>query len=359
MSEPVILDGLTLDPELQFLLKLREQRGLPPITELPLLEMRERMRQESVLAAGEPEPVGSVSDFAVEGPGGDMAARLYVPESYVPESMDGLGPLLIFFHGGGFVFGDLESHDGVCRVLCRHAGVRVLAIDYRLAPENKFPAAVEDARAALRWAFAHAGELGADPARVAVGGDSAGGHLSAVVAQLVARDGGPAPALQVLLYPPVNRPGSYPSKELFADGFFLTRTEIDFFESAYAGEVPDDPADARRHPMVGDLTALAPALVVTAGFDPLRDEGEAYAAALSAAGTPVELGRYPSLIHGFANMIGFSRASREALVEIAEWVGAVLRGTGSEALGATERSVAPAPGAPAGPAVASAMCVGE
>ena len=327
MSEPVVRDGLTLDPELQAVLLIREQWGLPPITDLPLAEMRERTRQEAMVAAGEPEPVGSVSDLVVPGADGDLAARLYVP-SAEDEPASGVGPLLVFFHGGGFVFGDLDTHDGVCRVLCRYAGVRVLAIDYRLAPENKYPAAVEDARAVLDWVVAHADELGADPARVAVGGDSAGGHLAAVVSQFAARDGGSAPALQVLLYPPMDRPGSYPSKELFADGFFLTQREIDFFEAAYSGGVDDDPADARRHPMVGDLARLAPAIVVTAGFDPLRDEGEAYAAALWAGGTPVELRRYPSLIHGFANMIGFSRAARDALVEIAEEVGRRLRGGG-------------------------------
>jgi acetyl esterase len=249
----------------------------------------------------------------------------------------GPAPLLVFLHGGGFVFGDLESYDGVCRVLCRHGGMMVMAMEYRLAPEHPFPAPVEDARAALRWVFEHADELGADSLRVAIGGDSAGGSLSAVVSQLAARDGGPAPALQVLIYPAIDPGHAYRSVELFADGFFLTRTEMDFFDEAYAGGIADDPADPRRYPLVGDLSGLATAYVVTAGFDPLRDEGEAYGAALEAAGTPTLVRRYPSLIHGFINMIGISQASRNALVEIAEQVGVLLRGAGG---GASETAAA-------------------
>ncbi len=316
MAEPVVVGGVPLDPEMQFVLELRERLELPSITTLGLAALRDRTRQEAVVAAGEPEPVGSVTDLLVaEG----LPARLYVPLGTA-----GPGPLLLFFHGGGFVFGDLESHDGICRLLCAASGVRVLAVEYRLAPENPYPAGVDDARTALAWVFSHASELGVDGGAVAVGGDSAGGHLAAVISQQAARDGGPAPALQVLLYPPIDRLTPYESLELFRHGFFLTRVEIDFFEAAYMAGYEEDPADARRHPLVGDLAGLAPALVVTAGFDPLRDEGEAYAAALEAAGTPVTLRRYESLIHGFASMIGLSSAARAAVVEIAQEVGTRL-----------------------------------
>jgi acetyl esterase len=195
----------------------------------------------------------------------------------------------------------------------------VLAIDYRLAPEHPFPAAADDARAALRWAVEHAEELGADPARVGVGGDSAGGNLAAVTAQLAARDGGPAPVLQLLIYPVTDftrRTGR--SRELFAEGFLLTSSEMEWFEDNYLGVAREAASDPRVSPLLGeDLGGLAPAIVVTAAFDPLRDEGEAYAHALRAAGTPVTLRRFRGFIHAFINLGGVSRASREAVAEIA------------------------------------------
>jgi acetyl esterase len=205
------------------------------------------------------------------------------------------------------------------------AGAQVLSVAYRLAPEHPFPAAVDDAWAALCWAAANAASLGADPARLAVGGDSAGANLSAVVAQRAAREGGPPLAAQVLLYPPVDRRAPYPSLELFADGFFLTRAEIDWFDRLYATE--EQRGDPRRSPLrAADLGGLAPALVVTAGFDPLRDEGEAYAAAMAAAGTQVRLRRHASLIHGFLNMIDLSRAARAATVEVGDELRIMLAG---------------------------------
>ncbi len=317
MAEPVVVGGLALDPEMQFVLELRERLELPPITTLGLAELRERTRQEAVVAAGDPEPVASVTDLLVaEG----LPARLYVPLG-----TDGAGTAAAVLSRRRFrVRGSGIARRDVPVGLCAASGVRVLAVEYRLAPENPYPAGVEDARTALAWVFSHASELGVDGGAVAVGGDSAGGHLAAVISQLAVRDGGPAPALQVLLYPPIDRLTPYESLELFRHGFFLTRVEIDFFEAAYMAGHEEDPADARRHPLVGDLAGLAPALVVTAGFDPLRDEGEAYAAALVAAGTPVTLRRYESLIHGFASMIGLSSAARAAVVEIAEEVGTRL-----------------------------------
>ncbi len=332
MSEPIMVDGLVLDPELQFVLALRDQQGLPPITALPPEEIRLVTRQEAAIAAGDPEPVGSVEDLVVSGAAGSLVGRLYVPFGVAEP-----GPLLLFFHGGGFVFGDVETHDGACRLLCAAGGIRVLSVEYRLAPEHPYPAAIEDAQAALGWVFANASVLGASG--IAVGGDSAGASLSAVVSQLAARDGVPALALQVLLYPAIDPDQGYPSVELFRDGFFLTKADMDFFEEMYAGGKDRDPADPLRYPLVGNLSGLAPALVVTAGFDPLRDEGEAYAAAMEAAGTPVTLRRYDSLIHGFINMIGLSSASRAALLEIAEQVGSMLADTpAEEPVGATDQA---------------------
>jgi acetyl esterase len=194
----------------------------------------------------------------------------------------------------------------------------VLAIDYRLAPEHPFPAAVEDARGALGWAFANASQLGVDARRIGVGGDSAGGNLAAVVSQLAARDGGPAPVLQLLIYPATDFTVRRRSHELFGEGFLLTDPEMDWFEINYFGDAREQAHDPRASPLLSeDLSGLAPALVVTAAFDPLRDEGEEYAAALRAAGTPATLRRFPGFIHAFVSTTGISRSCREAVIEIA------------------------------------------
>jgi acetyl esterase len=307
-KKSVVIDGHTLAPELQLLLAANEKRGQMVLTTPDAL--RRQQKAAALLVAGAPTRVASVRDLEVDGAAGKLRAR-----HYAPARGDG-APLLVFFHGGGFVFGDLDTHDAPCRVLCRHGGMHVLAVEYRLAPENKFPAPVEDARAALRWAQQHAAELGADPARVGIGGDSAGANLSAAVAQLAAAEGAP-PACQVLIYPAVDRTHPYPSIDLFADGFFLTRASIIWFYAQYRAPETHD-RDPRLGPLHAEsLAGLAPALVVTAGFDPLRDEGEAYAAALLAAGNTTVLRRFDSLIHGFINLVGVSPACRDAVVEIA------------------------------------------
>ncbi len=319
MSEPVVIDGLTLHPELQFLLDLRARRDAPSLPSLTIEEIRAVTLREAVVAAGEPTPVGAVTDIVVAGAVGPLRARFYVPPS-------DWSSLLVFFHGGGFVFGDVDSHDGTCRLLCAGGGFAVLSVEYRLAPEDPFPACIDDAWAAWQWVLANAATLPGAPAdvRIGVGGDSAGGLLSTVVCQLAARTGVAPPALQLLIYPAVSRDLDSPSMRLFADGFFLTRAEIDFFESCLLRGVEDDPSDFRGHPLAGDLSGLAPAIVITGGFDPLRDGGEAYAAALLAAGTPATLRRYDSLIHGFVNMIGFSPVCRTATEEIAHETAALF-----------------------------------
>jgi acetyl esterase len=316
---PVTLDGLTLDPQVQLMLALRSRVVTEPLTALSPEVARARVRREAAAIAGRPVPVGSVTDLVVDGAEGPLRARHYAPiqPDAAAASERQAQPLLLFLHGGGFVICDLDTHDQVCRMLCRYAGIHVLSVDYRLAPEHKFPAAVDDARAALRWAFAHAAALGADPARIAIGGDSAGGNLAAVTAQAAARDGGPAPALQLLLYPTVDRGRPYPSRDMFAEGFFLTRAEMNWFDEHYG--IPEQRHDPRRAPLrATDLSGLPPALVVTAGFDPLRDEGEAYAEALAAAGTKVTLHRKASMIHGFLNMSDICSSARRATIEIAE-----------------------------------------
>jgi acetyl esterase len=310
----VQLDGQRLHPETQLSLALLNRLSAAATIETvtPELARAERRRMAAVFG-GRPEPVGAVRNLTIDGPV-PLPAR-----HYAPAELGGPRPLLAYFHGGGFVFGDLDTHDAVCRLLCRSSGAHVLAVDYRLAPENPFPAAVEDARGALAWAHAHAAQLGADPARVGVGGDSAGGNLAAVASQLAARDGGPAPAVQLLIYPATDASGHRrPSRDLFGEGFFLTNAEMNWFEASYFGSVAGPAGrDPRASPLLAeDLSGLAPAVVITAGFDPLRDEGEEYARALAQAGTPVVLRRFDSYIHGFISAPGVSRRLREAVLEI-------------------------------------------
>ncbi|MGO9499544.1 MAG: alpha/beta hydrolase, partial [Solirubrobacteraceae bacterium] len=309
---PVVIDGETLAPEVQLVLSLLARRKEPPLETMSPADAREARRRLTAVFGGKPVAVRAVQDLEI-----DNAAGLWA-RHYRPPEPGGPHPLLVFYHGGGFLYGDLDTHDGVCRLLCRHAGAHVLAIDYRLAPEHPFPAAVDDARTALRWAYANAERLGADPSRVGVGGDSAGGNLAAVVSQLAARDGGPAPVLQLLIYPATDFTVRRRSRELFADGFLLTDAEMNWFEDQYLGAERTQASDPRASPLLAeDLSGLAPAFVVTAAFDPLRDEGEAYVDALRAAGTPATLRRFPGFIHGFINGAGVSRSSRDAVIEIA------------------------------------------
>jgi acetyl esterase len=304
---PVVREGRTLHPELAVLMRISEIMGWQEPKSPAHLRA---LHNKNARVVGGPLDSTEARDLTVDGATGPLRARHYPAEPG--------DPLLVFLHGGGFVFGDLDTHDAPCRVLRRHAGVHVLSVEYRLAPEHRFPAAVEDARAALRWAHANAARLGADPARVGIGGDSAGANLSAVVSQLAARDGGPAPACQILVYPAVDRRKAWPSLEAFGEGFYLTRAAIDWYFRQYAGEPERHAADPRLHPLAGDdLRGLPPALVVTAGFDPLRDEGHAYAKALREGGNHVVVRCFDDLVHGFFNMVGVSRACHAAVVEIA------------------------------------------
>jgi acetyl esterase len=318
---PVSLDGDTLAPEVQLTLALLARRHEDAPETLTPAQARAERRRMARVYGGAPVPVRSVRDLTI-GAAGAPALRA---RHYAPPEAGGAHPLLIYFHGGGFTYGDLDTHDGVCRMLCRHAGTHVLAIDYRLAPEHRFPAAVEDAYAALAWARENAGELGADPGRLAVGGDSAGGNLAAVAAQRAREDGGPDLALQLLIYPVTDFSVKRRSHELFAEGFLLTQSEMDWFESNYLGQETASKLDPRASPLLAeDLSGLAPAVVVTAAFDPLRDEGEDYARALQAAGTPVITRRFPGFIHAFVSAAGVSRSCRDAVIEIAGAARAVL-----------------------------------
>jgi acetyl esterase len=233
--------------------------------------------------------------------------------------------LLVFFHGGGFILGDIETHDEPCRLLCRDAGVHVLSVAYRLAPEHPFPAAIEDGEVAFRWAVENAASLGADPSRVGVGGDSAGGNIAAVVTALAAKNPR-SPAFQLLIYPVTDRSAPRPSFEYFAKGFLLERADVEWFDRAYIGEQRELQRDVRISPLLAETPPSVPTVVVTGGFDPLRDEGEAYAAWLEKHGTPVQFVRFAGLIHGFINMTSVSRAAAEAVRETAALLRRTLRG---------------------------------
>jgi len=303
-----------LDPQAKAVIDLVIKSGRPPFHQLSPKDARQMYRDTRPASTPPAPEIGAVRDVAADGPAGPIPVRIYRPKD-VP----GATPLaaLVFFHGGGWVIGDLETHDVFCRQLTAGAGISVLSVDYRLAPEHKFPAAIDDAWAATRWVAAHASELGIDARRLAVGGDSAGGNLAAVVALLARDQGGPSLALQALIYPVTDVAAEAPSYTDFADGFLLTRESMRWFIAHYlAGE--RDAVDWRVSPLrAPSLAGVAPALVVTAGFDPLRDEGDAYAAKLRAAGVRVDAICYGGMLHGFAPMGRLIETGNRAVAHIA------------------------------------------
>jgi acetyl esterase len=307
----VVIDGQPLHPEMQLALSARKRRRVPPLRAETAELGRARMLSETRRYAGEPIALGAVRDLSITAEGRSLDAR-----HYAPDEPGGPHPLLVFFHGGGFILGDIETHDEPCRMLCRDAGVHVLSVAYRLAPEHPFPAAIEDGGVAFRWALENAASLGADPSRVGLGGDSAGGNIAAVVTALTA-NGAPSPAFQLLIYPVVDRSVSRPSFEYFAKGFLLERADVEWFDVAYTGGRPELMRDVRVSPLLAEKVHGVPTVVVTGGFDPLRDEGEAYAAQLEKHGTAVQFRRFSGLIHGFINMTSVSPAAAEAVREIA------------------------------------------
>ncbi|MCX4919054.1 alpha/beta hydrolase [Streptomyces sp. NBC_00687] len=310
-GRPVRVDGQELHPEVQVALRLLRLTAGRTFERLPLARGRAQISSEAWIF-GDPIPVGTVRDLAVPGPGGPVPARLYRPDG-----LDGLSPLLVYFHGGGWVLGDLESADSVCRFLAVHAGLTVLSVDYRLAPEHPFPAGVEDAVAAFRHAVNNAESLGVDPGAIGVGGESAGGNLAAVVSHITHAGPGPAPAFQLMFFPVTDLSTKHPSYGLFSDGFFLTEAQMDWYRGHYLSD-PSEALDPRVSPLLADdLGGLPPAYIAVAGFDPLRDEGEAYARRLKEAGIPVTLRRHGGLIHGIVNATGVGHAGREALFEAA------------------------------------------
>jgi acetyl esterase/lipase len=311
-GRPVEIDGQRLAPEMQLLLRLFALAPTPELDTLAPAEARIDLARRAKGVAGPTLPVARVEPLEIPSPGGPIRARLYAPEQRVAP------PLLVYFHGGGWVRGDLDTHDNVCRFLAREADLNVLSVDYRLAPEDPFPAAVEDALASFRFAVDNAGDLGADAdATPAVGGDSAGANLAAVTAQLAAAEGGPEPDFSLLIYPATDFSRKRRSYELFAEGFLLPERETDWYRDHY---LPEEAAalDPRASPLLAeDLSGQPPTYVVTAGFDVLRDEGEEYAKRLRTAGVPVALRRHPGLMHGFANMAAIGGAPLAAMHEAA------------------------------------------
>ncbi|MEZ5380359.1 MAG: alpha/beta hydrolase [Microthrixaceae bacterium] len=315
-GDEIVLDGRRLDPQVRALLTLAER--VAPTDAREVDRSRADIRRSVVFGPPVPRSVHAW-ERTIPGPAGDLRVRFYRDADTKPGV-----PAICFFHGGGWVVGDLDSHDPPCRALAQQTGAVVMAVDYRLAPEARFPAAVEDCLAAYVWLSDHAGELGVDATRLAVMGDSAGGNLAALVA-LAARDGAaPAPALQVLVYPGCDLTMSLPSIDTFAEGFMLTRESMLWFRSHY---LPDESMrrDPAASPLFADPTGVAPALVFTAGFDPLRDEGRAYAARLAEAGVPTVDRCFDDLIHGFYN-IGITRATLMAAQEVNRTVAGALQG---------------------------------
>lgn len=303
---------MTLDPQAQTLLDKVEESGISPYETMSPQIARMFYDKACEIARGEPPEPAKVEDIVIPGPDCDLPARCYW------SSEQSNLPVLVFFHGGGYTIGSLDSHDAVCRHLCVGAECLVVSLDYRLAPEHKFPAANEDAYAATCWIAEHAGELGGDPARLAVAGDSAGGNLSAVTCLRAREAGSPDICYQLLIYPGTDMTESYPSHRDYGEGYLLTSSLIDWFHTNYLPE-DVDPKDWRGSPLhAADHSGLPPAHVITAGYDPLQDEGKAYAEKLRAAGVAVSFTHYEGMLHGFITQPGFIDKTTDALSECAD-----------------------------------------
>ncbi len=301
---------MPLDPDAQLVLDMMRAAGRPPFEQLSPAEAREAYSNSRKILQPELEPVAESRDATAPGPHGDIPVRLYRPRDTAASDVL---PVLIYYHGGGWLLGDLESHDAVCRRFANAARCRVVSVDYRMAPEHKFPAAVDDCAAATQWAIAQAAELGIDPARVAVGGDSAGGNLAAVMA-LMARDGTLPPlAFQMLIYPATDMMMTSVSAQTVTEGVPLTTGTMRWFIDHYM-RGGDDARDWRASPLrAADLSGTAQALVLTCAYDPLCDEGIAYARRLEREGVRVAHMHFSDQTHGFISMGRIIRASDVAI----------------------------------------------
>jgi acetyl esterase len=303
--------AVALDPQVQGLLEAMAAQGVKSFEECSVPEAREVLRNFTALE-GAAEPVAEVYDLTVPGPAGELPLRVYRPEGSTPL------PVIVYFHGGGWVTGDVEIVDKPCRTLANATGAVIASVEYRLAPETKFPGAVEDCFAATTWVAEHAEKFGGDPARVGVAGDSAGGNLAAVVAQLARGINRPRLALQLLIYPATDATTEWDSTTENAEGYLLTKAAIEWFGGHYLNR-PEDAEDPRFSPLrAASLAGLPPAIVVTGGYDPLRDEGRAYAAALREAGVTVTESHNEGMVHGFAWLAGVVDHVSEVYRQIGE-----------------------------------------
>ena len=300
---------MPLDPILKAFLDQVAQLGGPKTWQMTPAEARESFAALMQLAGPKDVPIGRVANLSIPAPHGAIAARAYAPVASGGEAL----PALIFFHGGGWVIGNVDTHDGLCRILANGSGCAVISVEYRLSPEAKHPAAVDDAVAAVEWVEKNAAQLSVDPNRLAVGGDSAGGDLAAVVAQIAKEKGGPKLAFQMLLFPVTQIGEETTSLREYAENYFLERKTLDWFYGHYL------PADAdRKDPRISplaakDVSGLPPAYVMLAGFDPLHDEGLAYAEKLRAAGVAVTVADYPDMVHDFIYLQAVLPQASEAL----------------------------------------------
>jgi acetyl esterase len=301
---------MPLDPTLKMILD-SSGREAPPLSAGSVADAR--AGYEMLASAGGPLPeLASVLDRTFPGPAGDIPIRIYTPKG------DGPFPVVLFLHGGGFTIGSIASHDPVAQQIAAQAEAIVVSVDYRLAPEHPFPAAVDDSYAALEWVAANAASFGGDPTRLGITGDSAGGTLSAVTAIQTRDRGGPALRLQALIYPAVDGTMGFPSIEENGEGMFLTKDSMAWFWKNYSDDGRIDPTQPLASPInTPDLSNVAPALIITAEFDPLRDEGEAYAKKLEEAGVPVTLSRYDGMTHVFIQLAGMVEGGRRGITEVA------------------------------------------
>jgi acetyl esterase len=310
---------MSVHPQCKAFLDILASAGGPPLEQLSAAEARQATGGMAAFGGPE-EPVARVEDRVVPGPGGSIPVRVYRPTA----STDRL-PALVSCHGGGWVLGNLDSHDRVCRSLSRASGCVVISVDYRLAPENRFPAAAEDAFAVTSHVATHPDEFGIDPDRIAVGGDSAGGNLAAAVT-LMARDrGGPRLRFQLLVYPLVDADDQSPSIREFGQNHFITREMMEWFNNQYFATAADR-RSPYASPLKADLSGLPPAMIMTAECDPLRDQGEAYARKLERSGVPVTLKRYEGMVHPFLSLAGIVDTARVALADASKALAQALQG---------------------------------
>lgn len=309
---------MPLDPQVKTMLDAAKALGLPPLHECSVEEARERaVKMRPVDAI--PAPVGRVTNLSIPGPGGDLPLRIYAPAGPGPF------PVLVYFHGGGYVVCNLDTHDQLCHELCNKSGAVVVSVGYRLAPEHKFPAAIDDCLAAARWAGENAAGFNGDHTRIALGGDSCGGTLATVTNIRLRDEGGPAIRGQLLIYP-ITDYYDPPTRSYIdnADGYFLTRDGMKWFFDHYLTD-PGEASHSHVSPLrCPDLSGLAPAYVITAEFDPLRDEGDRYAERLKEAGVDTVHKPYPGMIHGFYSQIGILDRTGEAIQESCEWLKTIL-----------------------------------